>query len=635
MYNKATTESSYAPISTKLSKYLESIRVPVRCKMKTHSGFDELLLIQCHKGFEQNKAKEIEQEETKKILETFEHDEKPELEIEDNEEKTKYKKLQNLMCIRQLFKFCVSVKLFAEDCFKGFSKQSTGKSFDSVFHLSKAFNALYKVSLIKKAKVTSGPDSESKKNQKQLTVLTKLCEELSKDKAKSEQEIKKLKEDTQRLQMELNRVLHVMTAEEKFTLKQMRELQEIAKDARVKLKQDLQAEQNKNVLVLEESRREDISTKEAVEIQNNRFPRRDEINKDIHEMHKKVEKRSRNRLSEDGWTSRLKSSSISIYRTVDPSKQLAKIHSAAKFFTALYGVKRVFQRTSTSSQESNSELPPAAQETPFTSEERDHSNEFGLSSTSENKTHLNGPEFKEEDIERKTESLIDEFLLSNNFDEAVESITELISSHTVHVFIEAAIHQVLEKSSQARHLLGQLLYHLLEKNIISFDQYLIGFKSVLEKMDGYSLDFPLAWDYFGEVLVPLIDHTGIPLELIREFLYMTGTIELGEVWRESGLQWANFLTSYSIILEFIKKHVNVSDLAEPNAVHILKTTAKEIALLTLLDQFYSNDEDVSDKENPSASWFTESSRDEESSTQSRLKILPFLIFFKVSVESIA
>ncbi|GIY00689.1 eukaryotic translation initiation factor 4 gamma 3 [Caerostris darwini] len=217
---------------------------------------------------------------------------------------------------------------------------------------------------------------------------------------------------------------------------------------------------------------------------------------------------------------------------------------------------------------------------------------------------LKGPEFNEEDIERKTESLIDEFLLSNNFDEAVESITELISSHTVHVFIEAAIHQVLEKSSQARHLLGQLLYHLLEKNIISFDQYLIGFKSVLEKMDGYSLDFPLTWDYFGEVLVPLIDHTGIPLELILEFLYMTGTIELGE------------------------KHVSVSDLAEPNAVHILKTTAKEIALLTLLDQFYSNDEGVSDKENPSSSWLKEPNIAEESSTESSLKNLPFLIFLK-------
>ncbi|GIY58590.1 hypothetical protein CDAR_608031 [Caerostris darwini] len=412
MYDKATTELSYAPISTKLCKYLESIRVPVRCKMKTHSGFDELLLIQCHKGFEQNKAKGIEQEETKKV---FVHDENPELEMEDNEEKTKYKKLRNSMYVRQLFKFGVSVKLFAEEYFKGLSKQSIGKPFDSMYHLSKAFNALYKVSLIKNAKVISGPDSESKKNQKQLTVLTKLCEELSKDKAKSEQEIKKLKEDTQRLQMELNHVLHVMTAEEKFTLKQMRELQEIAKDVRVKLKQDLQAEQDKNVLVLEESRRENISTKEAVEIQNNNFTRKDEIHKKVEikespellelfqnmtnhpgrMVEEKDRRESRNRLSDGGWASRLKSSSISICRTVDPSKQLAKIYSAAKLFTALYGVKRVFQRSSTSSQESNSEPPPAAQETPFTSEERDHANELGLSSaselkTSDNKAHLNG-----------------------------------------------------------------------------------------------------------------------------------------------------------------------------------------------------------------------------------------------------
>ncbi|GIX74715.1 eukaryotic translation initiation factor 4 gamma 3 [Caerostris darwini] len=226
---------------------------------------------------------------------------------------------------------------------------------------------------------------------------------------------------------------------------------------------------------------------------------------------------------------------------------------------------------------------------------------------------LKGPEYNEDDMDKKTKPLIDEFLHNNDFEEAVKCVTELASSNTVHMFINAAINQVLERSSQARFSLGQLLYSLLKKKILTFDQYKKGFKGVLEIIDEYALDIPLIWDYMGEILEPMIEDTEFPLKLIKDVLKpcipsqtagrlvsailhcaakKKGTIKLGEVWRESGLQWSDFLGKDINIPEFIKKHklkftvkifdwidANVSDLTEPSFIRAFVTAVHESAIL--------------------------------------------------------
>ncbi|GIY74247.1 eukaryotic translation initiation factor 4 gamma 3 [Caerostris extrusa] len=126
------------------------------------------------------------------------------------------------------------------------------------------------------------------------------------------------------------------------------------------------------------------------------------------------------------------------------------------------------------------------------------------------------------------------------------------------MFINAAINQVLERSSQARFSLGQLLYSLLKKKIITFDQYKKGFKSVLEIIDEYALDIPLIWDYMGEILEPMIEDTEFPLKLIKDVLkpcipsQTAGMLEkFGENLAYNGLI---FLGKDINIPEFIKKH---------------------------------------------------------------------------------
>ncbi|GFR04558.1 eukaryotic translation initiation factor 4 gamma 1, partial [Trichonephila clavata] len=222
---------------------------------------------------------------------------------------------------------------------------------------------------------------------------------------------------------------------------------------------------------------------------------------------------------------------------------------------------------------------------------------------------------------------------------AIKFVTELDCPTNVHMFIIYAINKVLERSSQARYSLGQLLYSLLKKKIITFDQYKNGFTEVLNMIDEYSLDIPLICDYMGEILEPMVGDSEFPLRLIKDVLHICipsetagklvsailhcaakrkGTIKLGEVWRESGLQWTDFLGNDTNVGEFIKKHklefivrpksqmsveeikkhlmsllkkgeenkeifnwidANVSDNADPNFIRALVTVVHEFAIL--------------------------------------------------------
>ncbi|XP_071034158.1 eukaryotic translation initiation factor 4 gamma 1 isoform X2 [Parasteatoda tepidariorum] len=131
---------------------------------------------------------------------------------------------------------------------------------------------------------------------------------------------------------------------------------------------------------------------------------------------------------------------------------------------------------------------------------------------------LKGPEYNIDRMEIKARLLVDEFLDNNDFEEAIRCITELASPSTIHLFINAAINQVLERSSQARHSLGQLLFNLVKQNIITFDHYKKGFEVVLESIDEFALDFPMIWEYIGEILEPILEDNKFTLGVLKDVL---------------------------------------------------------------------------------------------------------------------
>ncbi|GBM60298.1 Eukaryotic translation initiation factor 4 gamma 3 [Araneus ventricosus] len=118
-------------------------------------------------------------------------------------------------------------------------------------------------------------------------------------------------------------------------------------------------------------------------------------------------------------------------------------------------------------------------------------------------------------------------------------------------------------------------FSVLEYYVSAFVRALERFAVVLEIIEDYALDIPSIWDYMGEILEPMIEDIETPFKLLKEVLEPCipsekagtlvssilhcaakpkGTIKLGEVWRESGLQWTDIIGTDRNVAEFIEKH---------------------------------------------------------------------------------
>ncbi|GFY73771.1 eukaryotic translation initiation factor 4 gamma 3 [Trichonephila inaurata madagascariensis] len=188
---------------------------------------------------------------------------------------------------------------------------------------------------------------------------------------------------------------------------------------------------------------------------------------------------------------------------------------------------------------------------------------------------LRSPDYTNDDMKRKTKHLIDEFLLSIDFEEAIKCVSEMTSPNNVHMFINFAISQVLERPSQAKYYVGHLLYTLLKKKIITFEQYKNGFTKIIRIIEKNSSSNSLIWDHMSIILQPIIEDSKFPLRLIKDVLHICipsetagklvsailhraakikGVIKLGKIWQESGLQWTDFLGNDANVDDFVKKH---------------------------------------------------------------------------------
>ncbi|XP_067140206.1 eukaryotic translation initiation factor 4 gamma 3-like isoform X2 [Centruroides vittatus] len=188
---------------------------------------------------------------------------------------------------------------------------------------------------------------------------------------------------------------------------------------------------------------------------------------------------------------------------------------------------------------------------------------------------LKGGNFSNEEMEKKTKPLIDEFLHNSDLKEAILCVVETVNPTTAPVFISSAIFQVLERSSQSRHLIGELMHHLVKKKIITLDLYVKGLKSVLEMADDCAIDVPKIWQYLGELIEPMIQDNSISLaflkdaaepckangtagKLMSELLHIVlknqGSKRVAQLWKSSGLSWSDFLNENENITDFIKQN---------------------------------------------------------------------------------
>ncbi|CAF90414.1 unnamed protein product, partial [Tetraodon nigroviridis] len=183
------------------------------------------------------------------------------------------------------------------------------------------------------------------------------------------------------------------------------------------------------------------------------------------------------------------------------------------------------------------------------------------------------PAMSEEEVERRSRSIIDEFLHINDYKEAVQCVEELELGPQLHVFVRVGVESTLERSQVTREHMGELLLQLLQQGPLPRGQFLQGFAETLEQADDMAIDIPHIWLYLAELLSPVLKGGGFSMRelfselrkallpvgkagiLISEILHILckqmSQRTVASLWRESGLSWTDFLPEGEDVPTFI------------------------------------------------------------------------------------
>ncbi|XP_049627898.1 eukaryotic translation initiation factor 4 gamma 3 isoform X4 [Suncus etruscus] len=232
------------------------------------------------------------------------------------------------------------------------------------------------------------------------------------------------------------------------------------------------------------------------------------------------------------------------------------------------------------------------------------------------------PSLTEEEMERKSKSIIDEFLHINDFKEAMQCVDELNAQGLLHVFVRMGVESTLERSQITRDHMGQLLYQLVQSEKLSKQDFFRGFSETLELADDMAIDIPHIWLYLAELVTPMLKEGGISMrELIIEFskpllpVGRAGVLlseilhllckqmshkKVGALWREADLSWKDFLPEgedvHNFLLEQKLDFIESDSSCSSEALLKKELSAEELyrRLEKLITEDKANDEQIFD-----------------------------------------
>ncbi|XP_050934896.1 eukaryotic translation initiation factor 4 gamma 1 isoform X4 [Lates calcarifer] len=183
------------------------------------------------------------------------------------------------------------------------------------------------------------------------------------------------------------------------------------------------------------------------------------------------------------------------------------------------------------------------------------------------------PALTEEELDKKSTAIIEEYLHINDMKEALQCVQEMNSTQLLFVFVRNGLESTLERSTIAREHMGLLLHQLIKNGILPTQQYYKGLQEILEVAEDMAIDIPHIWLYLAELITPMLHEGGIPMgELFREIskplipLEKAGDLlvhiltllckgmshkKAGTMWREAGLRWKDFLPEDVDVNKFV------------------------------------------------------------------------------------
>uniref|UniRef100_A0A3B5B6N0 Eukaryotic translation initiation factor 4 gamma, 1a n=1 Tax=Stegastes partitus TaxID=144197 RepID=A0A3B5B6N0_9TELE len=183
------------------------------------------------------------------------------------------------------------------------------------------------------------------------------------------------------------------------------------------------------------------------------------------------------------------------------------------------------------------------------------------------------PTMSEEEVEKKSHAIIEEYLHINDLKEALQCVAELNSASLLYVFVRNGVESTLERSTIAREHMGLLLHQLTKAGTLPTQQYYKGLQEILEVAEDMAIDIPHIWLYLAELITPMLHEGGIPMgQLFREIskplvpLGKAGELlaqilkllckgmtpkKVGALWTEAGLNWNDFLPKDEDVNKFV------------------------------------------------------------------------------------
>ncbi|XP_053176473.1 eukaryotic translation initiation factor 4 gamma 1-like isoform X2 [Scomber japonicus] len=183
------------------------------------------------------------------------------------------------------------------------------------------------------------------------------------------------------------------------------------------------------------------------------------------------------------------------------------------------------------------------------------------------------PALTEEELDKKSTAIIEEYLHINDMKEALQCVQELNSTQLLFVFVRNGLESTLERSTIAREHMGLLLHQLIKNGSLPKQQYYKGLQEILEVAEDMAIDIPHIWLYLAELITPMLLEGGIPMgDLFKEIskplipLGKAGVLlvqiltllckgmshkKAGTMWREAGLQWKDFLLEDEDVNKFV------------------------------------------------------------------------------------
>ncbi|NXO33831.1 IF4G1 factor, partial [Locustella ochotensis] len=216
--------------------------------------------------------------------------------------------------------------------------------------------------------------------------------------------------------------------------------------------------------------------------------------------------------------------------------------------------------------------PEAVRKAASMTEERDRSRET-IKQEQTPPAASTKPALSEEELEKKSKAIIEEYLHINDMKEALQCVQELGSPSSLYIFVQNGIESTLERSTISREHMGALLCQLVKAGTLSKEQYYKGLREILEIAEDMEIDIPHIWLYLAELITPILQEEGIPMEelfreitkplvpigkattLLVEVLGLLckgmGQKTAGKLWRDGGLSWKEFLPEDQDVNKFV------------------------------------------------------------------------------------